>query len=143
LNRRPLSENTNKTTCSLISQRLVQQVVFLCGLTRLAITITPLLLYYGSLKLIASSEKDHSSTLNYALKEGKHLLFTPGIYELEESFKMQHPGNVIIVLGIPSLVSTNGTQIMGIADINGITLSGLLLEAWDYPGVCILQSGQS
>ena len=39
---------------------------------------------------IARPETDTAETLNHALAEGKHLLFTPGIYELDEALKINN-----------------------------------------------------
>jgi hypothetical protein len=92
---------------------------------------------------IARPQKDHSASLNNALKEGKHLLFNPGIYELEESIKIVHPGTIIMGLGMPSLVSKNGNPILEIGDFGGIILSGLLLDAGKKESQLLLRLGES
>lgn len=90
---------------------------------------------------ITDPSKDNASTLNEALKEGWHLLITPGIYELGESLRVDHPGTVIMGLGMPSLIPTGGNPVLEIADIGGVTVSGLLLDAGKIESPVLLKVG--
>jgi predicted heme/steroid binding protein len=78
---------------------------------------------------VAKAGTDNSESINSALKKGKHLLFTPGIYYLDNTIKVTHPGTIIIGLGLPSLMPVNGTSALEISDVDGITVCGITIDA--------------
>jgi len=78
---------------------------------------------------IAIEGKDNSSTLNEALSKGKNLLITPGRYFLKEAIKVDRPGTVIWGMGMATLIPENGNSCIEIADIDGVIVSGLTLDA--------------
>jgi hypothetical protein len=78
---------------------------------------------------IVRPDNDNSESINAALRKGKNLLFTPGIYSLSEALKVTRKGTVIIGLGMPSLEPLNGNSVMDISDVDGVTISGILLDA--------------
>jgi hypothetical protein len=78
---------------------------------------------------IVRPDKDNSESINAALRKGKNLLFTPGIYSLSEALKVTRKGTVITGLGMPSLEPLNGNSVMDISDVDGVTISGILLDA--------------
>jgi hypothetical protein len=63
------------------------------------------------------------------LAQGKHLLITPGIYHLPESLKVTKPNTVILGLGYATLIPDNGAIAIDVADVDGVHLAGLLIEA--------------
>ena len=71
---------------------------------------------------IANPRTDSSESINAALKKGKNLLFTPGIYFLNKSLKITRKGTVIMGIGMPSLVPLNGNSTMDISDVDGVTV---------------------
>lgn len=91
---------------------------------------------------IAKAAADNSKTINKALKKGKHILFTPGIYFLSESIRVFHPGTVIIGLGFPTLIPVNGNKVIEISDKDGITVAGLLIDAGKIPSETLMQVGE-
>jgi hypothetical protein len=78
---------------------------------------------------IARAGTDNSESINNALKKGKNLLFTPGIYYLDNTIKITRPGTVIIGLGLPSLMPVNGTSALEISDVDGVTVCGITIDA--------------
>ena len=91
---------------------------------------------------VARANVDNAKSLNKALKKGKHLLFTPGIYSLDESLKVTRKGTVIYGIGMPSLVPTKGNKVMEVADVDNITIAGLLMDANITPSETLLQVGE-
>jgi len=85
---------------------------------------------------------DNSESINSALKDGKNLLFTPGIYSLKESIKVTRAGTVIMGLGMPSLMPENGNPVMEISDVDGVTVCGILIDAGSIPSKTLLQVGE-
>lgn len=92
---------------------------------------------------IANSESDNSITINKALSEGKHLLFTPGIYELDEPLKVTKDDTIIYGLGLATLTISdkNTDSCMIIQSEKGVKVSGLLFQAGD-DSKCLLKVGQ-
>jgi CubicO group peptidase (beta-lactamase class C family) len=84
---------------------------------------------------------DTAARMNAALDQGKHLLLTPGIYPLESSIRVTRPGTVVLGLGYPTLVAEKGTPALEIADVDGVKVGGLLLEAAATNSPTLLQVG--
>jgi hypothetical protein len=67
--------------------------------------------------------------INAALAAGKHLLLTPGIYRLAEPIRVTRADTVVLGLGLPSLLATHGNMVIEVADVPGVTLAGLFIDA--------------
>jgi hypothetical protein len=78
---------------------------------------------------IARSDRDTASTLNAALSSGKHLLLTPGIYHLNAALQVSNANTVVLGLGLATLIPDNGTAAMNVADVDGVTVAGVLFDA--------------
>lgn len=72
---------------------------------------------------------DTAAVLNAQLAAGKHLLFTPGEYLLTETLQVTRPGTVVLGIGFPTLRSDNGAPLLKTADVGGLTIAGLFLDA--------------
>ena len=90
---------------------------------------------------IADSEKDNSDTLNSALKEGKNILFTPGVYTIEKPLSVTKKDTIIYGMGLATLEATKGTSAMEVADEDGIKVCGLLFEAGEKKSQTLLKVG--
>jgi hypothetical protein len=91
---------------------------------------------------LAHPGKDTAASINAALSQGKHLLFTPGIYHLESSIRVTRPGTVVLGLGYPTLVPDQGAPAMVITDVNGVKAGGILFEAGAVNSPTLLQVGE-
>ncbi|MGB3183554.1 MAG: adenylyl cyclase [Cyclobacteriaceae bacterium] len=78
---------------------------------------------------LARPDKDDAATLNEALARGMHLLLTPGIYELAEPLRVDRTESIVMGTGFANLVATNGNSVLEVADAEGITIAGLLVDA--------------
>ena len=67
--------------------------------------------------------------INAALSQGKHLLFTPGVYHLNDTLRVTNANTVVLGLGLATLVPDNGVTAMSVADVDGIKIAGLLFDA--------------
>jgi len=90
---------------------------------------------------IAREGVDDSKTINAALAEGKHIMFTPGVYEIEETLKVENPDTIIYGFGLATLVSANGNVVMETADVDGIMMCGLIFEAGNTLSTSLLNIG--
>jgi hypothetical protein len=78
---------------------------------------------------IARADRDTAATLNAALRAGRHLLFTPGLYPLSETLLVTRPDTIVLGLGYPTLMPEGGAPAIDIADVDGVKVGGLLLDA--------------
>jgi hypothetical protein len=78
---------------------------------------------------LAQPGSDNAASLNAALAKGLHLIFTPGIYHLEASLQVSRPNTVLLGLGLATLVPDGGNPAMVIADVDGVRVGGLIIDA--------------
>lgn len=90
---------------------------------------------------VAMPEKDTSETLNAALKEGKNLLFTPGIYELKQELVIEQEGTIILGTGLATLRPMQGNSCICVNADKDIILAGLLFDAGTVKSDLLLQVG--
>jgi hypothetical protein len=84
---------------------------------------------------------DSASTINAALHSGRNLLLTPGVYHLNQSIEVTRPDTVVLGLGFPTLVPTNGNAAMTTARAKGIMISGVIFDAGPVESPVLLQVG--
>lgn len=90
---------------------------------------------------VAHPERDTAATLNAQLARGRNLLFTPGIYSLTEALHVTKADTVVLGIGFATLRPTHGTAAIETADVDDLTLSGLLLDAGPEVSPVLLQVG--
>jgi len=91
---------------------------------------------------LAQPEKDTAASINAALKQGKNLLLTPGIYHLENSIRISRPRTVVLGLGYPTLVPEQGTSAIEVSDADGVKIGGILFQAGTNNSATLLQVGR-
>jgi len=99
-------------------------------------TLIPLSGFY-----IAKPNVDNTTTLNLALQRGLHLLFTPGLYALTQPIVVRNANTVIFGIGLATLQPVAGTPAIIVADVGGVTIAGLLLDAGELLSPNLLQIG--
>jgi hypothetical protein len=90
---------------------------------------------------IARSGSDTAASINAQLTKGRHLLFTPGIYDLSEPVRVTRPETVVLGLGFATLRPISGTSAMTTADADGIEIAGLLFDAGPEASPVLLEVG--
>jgi hypothetical protein len=91
---------------------------------------------------IANSKKTSASDINCALEQGKNILFTPGIYHVDETIEIKNKDTIILGIGIATLLADNGVVIMSISDVEGVIVSGLLFDAGTVESPVLLEVGK-
>ncbi len=86
---------------------------------------------------------DTAAAINAQLAGGKHLLFTPGIYELTEPIRVTRPGTIVLGLGFATLKPVNGMAALTTADVDGVILAGLLIDAGPVQSPVLVEIGPS
>ena len=92
-------------------------------------------------KFFVAKPADSVSTINTALRSGKNLLLTPGVYHFAQSIEVTRPDTVVLGLGFPTLVPTSGNAAMTTARAKGIMISGVLFDAGPVNSPVLLQVG--
>ncbi|GAB1509408.1 discoidin domain-containing protein [Actinophytocola sp. KF-1] len=70
-----------------------------------------------------------AATINTALAQGKHLLFTPGVHHLDDTIRVTNPNTVVLGLGLATLTPDTGKAAITVADVDGVKLAGMLIDA--------------
>ncbi len=79
--------------------------------------------------------------INLALLLGKNLLLTPGVYALKAPIIVERPNTVVLGLGFPTLVPQNGTEAITVADVDNLSIAGLILDAGPRNSPALLKMG--
>ncbi|MFK0150772.1 discoidin domain-containing protein [Streptomyces sp. NPDC090493] len=82
-----------------------------------------------------------AATINQALAQGLNLLFTPGIYHLDQTINVTRANTVVLGLGLATLVPDNGVDAMHVADVDGVKLAGFLIDAGTVNSDTLLRIG--
>src|SRR5215469_14901525 len=94
-------------------------------------------------RFFIAQPSDSAATINAALASGSDLLLSPGVYHLDRSLVVRRPDTVVLGLGFPTLVPTDGVTAMTVADVPGVKLSGILFDAGPLNSPALLQVGSS
>src|SRR5216684_1045924 len=92
-------------------------------------------------KFFVARPSDSAAAINNALRHGKNLILTPGIYQLARTIEITRPDTVVLGLGIPTLIPQHARVAMKVAGAQGILLSGLLFDAGPQNSPALLQIG--
>ena len=90
---------------------------------------------------ITNPEKDNADTINEALNKGKNILFTPGIYELDQALEIKNENTIVYGMGLATLVAKKGNACMKVGDVSGVKVCGLLFEAGEDESETLLEIG--
>ncbi|KJK53385.1 discoidin domain-containing protein [Streptomyces sp. NRRL F-4428] len=82
-----------------------------------------------------------AATINQALAQGLHLLFTPGVYHVDRTIQVDRPGTVVLGLGLATIIPDNGVTAMKVGDVDGVRLAGFLIDAGPVNSPSLLEVG--
>lgn len=77
----------------------------------------------------ARADHDSAASINAELAAGKHIVFLPGVYELEAPIIVNRADTVLLGTGLATLISNEGRSCMEIGDVDGVSVCGLLFDA--------------
>jgi hypothetical protein len=92
-------------------------------------------------KFFIATPSDSVSTINNALSKGLNLLFTPGVYNVDSSIKVKRTDAVVQGLGFATLTANSGSTALTTADVAGIDISGLIVDAGPVNSPVLMQIG--
>ena len=62
-----------------------------------------------------------------------NIFFTPGVYELSKEIRVTEPNAVLLGIGMATLRPTEGNVCIRVADVQGVRVAGLMLDAGPAP----------
>jgi hypothetical protein len=90
---------------------------------------------------IASPSTDVQQ-INAALASGQNLILTPGVYQLDRSIEVKRPDTVVLGLGLATLVPQSGNAALTIGEVDGVEVSGLIVDAGPVNSPVLFQIGK-
>ncbi|MFD9848566.1 discoidin domain-containing protein [Streptomyces parvus] len=82
-----------------------------------------------------------AATINAALTQGLNLLFTPGVYHIDQTINVNRANTVVLGLGLATIIPDNGVTAMKVADVDGVKLAGFLIDAGPVNSETLLEVG--
>ena len=79
--------------------------------------------------------------INNQLARGKHLLLTPGVYDVARSIAVKRADTVVLGLGHATLTAVGGSTPLTIADVPGVVVAGVTVDAGTVESPVLLQVG--
>ena len=80
--------------------------------------------------------------INAALASGRNLILTPGVYQLDRSIEVKKPNTVVLGLGYATLVPQTGAAALTVADVDGVQVAGLIIDAGPVKSPVLFQTGK-
>jgi hypothetical protein len=84
---------------------------------------------------------DSAKTINNALARGKHLIFTPGVYNLDRTIDVKKARTVVLGMGLATLTPVDGNIVLRVANVKSVTLAGFMIDAGPMVSPTLLQVG--
>ncbi|WP_406092919.1 coagulation factor 5/8 type domain-containing protein [Streptomyces sp. NBC_01013] len=82
-----------------------------------------------------------AATINAAVQQGLHLLFTPGVYHVDQTINIDRANTVALGLGLATIIPDNGVTALRVGDVDGVKLAGLLVDAGPQNSQVLVQIG--
>ncbi|MFC5000007.1 discoidin domain-containing protein [Dactylosporangium cerinum] len=82
-----------------------------------------------------------AAQINAALAAGRHLLVTPGVYHLNQALQVNNPNTIILGLGLATFVPDGGVTAIKVADVDGVKLAGILIDAGTVNSPTLVELG--
>ncbi|MGV8909561.1 MAG: Ig-like domain-containing protein [Propionicimonas sp.] len=92
-------------------------------------------------KFFIAKPSDSVAAINSKLAKGLNLLFTPGVYDVEKTIAVKAADTVVLGMGLATLTAVNGAVVMTTADVPGIDIAGITIDAGTKNSPVLLQVG--
>ncbi len=84
---------------------------------------------------------DPVQAINNALARGKHLLLTPGVYDIAQTIAVKRADTVVLGIGHATLTAVDGAVPMRVADVPGVVIAGVTIDGGTVNSPVLLQVG--
>jgi hypothetical protein len=88
-----------------------------------------------------ANPSDSVRNINKQLARGRNLIFTPGVYSVDHAIDINRPDTVVLGLGIATLTAVHGVTPIRVADVKGVDIAGLMIDAGDVNSAVLMQIG--
>ncbi|MEU2664688.1 adenylyl cyclase [Micromonospora sp. NBC_01740] len=85
---------------------------------------------------------DPVHVINAQLARGKHLLLTPGVYDIARSIEVRRPDTVVLGIGHATLTAVNGAVPLDVAGVPGVVVAGVTIDAGPTESPVLLRVGR-
>ncbi|MFE2753039.1 hypothetical protein ACFXGA_13690 [Actinosynnema sp. NPDC059335] len=85
---------------------------------------------------------DSVRDINNQLARGKHLLLTPGVYDIARSIEVKRADTVVLGLGHATLTAVGGAIPLDVADVPGVVVAGVTIDAGTELSPVLLRVGK-
>lgn len=92
-------------------------------------------------KVFVAKSTDSAAEINRHLAAGMDLVLSPGVYHLEAPLAVEHDNQVVLGLGLATLVPDKGTAAIRVGNVDGVHIAGVLLQAGTGDTDALLQWG--
>jgi hypothetical protein len=89
-----------------------------------------------------ATPSDSAKEIDRALARGQHLLLTPGIYDVDRSLSVKRAGTIVLGIGHATLTAVRGAVPLTVADVPGVVVAGVTLDAGTVESPVLLQVGE-
>ncbi len=72
---------------------------------------------------------DSVQRINAQLNSGKHLLLTPGVYDINKAINVKRADTVVHGIGHATLTAVDGATPLTVADVPGVVVAGVTIDA--------------
>ena len=86
---------------------------------------------------------DKESTINRELARGRHLLLTPGVYDVARTIRVKRADTVVLGMGLATLHAIGGATALELDDEPGIVVAGMTIDAGPRFSRVLLQVGNA
>jgi hypothetical protein len=84
---------------------------------------------------------DSVHSIDSQLSRGRDLLLTPGVYDIAGSLKVKRADTVVLGLGLATLTAERGTVPLEVADVPGVDIAGLTVDAGAVNSPALVEIG--
>jgi hypothetical protein len=88
-----------------------------------------------------ATPSDPIDKINSALAQGRNLLLTPGVYDVGQTIKVKRADTVVLGLGMATLTAVDGAVALSVADVPGVDIAGLIVDAGPTQSPVLVQVG--
>lgn len=86
---------------------------------------------------------DSVRAINSQLARGKHLLLTPGVYDVAQSITVRRADTVVLGIGLATLHSVAGSVPLTVADVPGVVVAGVTVDAGLEESPALMRIGRA
>ncbi len=93
-------------------------------------------------RFFVATPSDSVREINRQLARGKHLLLTPGVYDVDRSIAVRRADTVVLGLGHATLTAVDGAVPLTVADVPGVVIAGVTVDAGTEESPVLLRVGR-